>query len=290
MPRDSRLGAVLQKIVDQEEISAGEKASVYVGRDTRLSSPSLSRAVLDGVEAAGGVARDFGVVTTPQLHYNVVCRNTGGEYGEEGEEGYYRKLAGAFSQLREGAPPSPGNYRPALSFDGANGVGAPKMRRLLAHLGDCLRVDIFNSGEDDGQVLNLGCGADFVKVQQAAPAGMEKVGPGERCVSVDGDADRVIFFFSDEAGRFHMLDGDKIATLGKNYLGGSGHLLLCRVAITFIQTTIVAGYLKELLTEAKLDLKLGLVQTAYANGSSTKYIKDQLVRSPIICTFVQLGQ
>ncbi len=39
----------------------------------------------------------------------------------------------------------------------------------------------------------------------------------------------------------------------------------------------VAGYLKELLTRAKLDLNLVLVQTAYANGSSTKYIKDQLV-------------
>ncbi len=39
----------------------------------------------------------------------------------------------------------------------------------------------------------------------------------------------------------------------------------------------VAGYLKELLTQAKLELNLGLVQTAYANGSSTKYIKDQLV-------------
>ncbi len=35
-----------------------------------------------------------------------------------------------------------------------------------------------------------------------------------RCVSVDGDADRVIYFFIDAGGCFHMLDGDKIATLG----------------------------------------------------------------------------
>ncbi len=34
----------------------------------------------------------------------------------------------------------------------------------------------------------------------------------------------------------------------------------------------------ELLTESKLDIKLGLVQTAYANGSSTKYINETLVR------------
>ena len=40
----------------------------------------------------------------------------------------------------------------------------------------------------------------------------------------------------------------------------------------------VAGYLMELIVACKLDLKMGLVQTAYANGSSTKYIEETLVR------------
>ncbi len=56
--------------------------------------------MLDGVSAAGGQAVDVGVVTTPQLHYNVVCRNTNGAYGQEGEEGYFQKLANAFKKLR----------------------------------------------------------------------------------------------------------------------------------------------------------------------------------------------
>ena len=34
----------------------------------------------------------------------------------------------------------------------------------------------------------------------------------------------------------------------------------------------------ELIVACKLDLKMGLVQTAYANGSSTKYIEETLVR------------
>ena len=42
---------------------------------------------------------------------------------------------------------------------------------------------------------------------------MESV-TGERCCSFDGDADRVMYFFND-GDRFRMLDGDKIATLGK---------------------------------------------------------------------------
>ena len=41
---------------------------------------------------------------------------------------------------------------------------------------------------------------------------------------------------------------------------------------------LVAGYLKELLQESGLQLNLGLVQTAYANGSSTRYINENLVR------------
>ena len=50
---------------------------VIVGRDTRISSPALAAAVLEGVAAVGGAAAtDIGVVTTPQLHYMVVAVNT----------------------------------------------------------------------------------------------------------------------------------------------------------------------------------------------------------------------
>ncbi len=101
MLRDSRLGEVLRKIASDHSIPLDDKATVLVGRDTRKSSPSLSQAVLDGVRAVGGAeAVDFGVVSTPQLHYNVVCRNTGGAYGEEWEEGYFKKLAEAFKRIR----------------------------------------------------------------------------------------------------------------------------------------------------------------------------------------------
>jgi phosphoacetylglucosamine mutase len=48
--------------------------------------------------------------------------------------------------------------------DGANGVGASKMRAMLPLLGDSLKVNIFNDGTKAEDVLNSGCGADFVKV------------------------------------------------------------------------------------------------------------------------------
>ena len=39
----------------------------------------------------------------------------------------------------------------------------------------------------------------------------------------------------------------------------------------------IAGYIQELLTQAGIELDLGLVQTAYANGSSTHYATKMMV-------------
>ena len=67
----------------------------------RPSSEPLSRAVIDGIDAAGGKFKDYGVVTTPQLHYFVVCENTKEEYGEPSKEGYFKKLSRAFMDFKK---------------------------------------------------------------------------------------------------------------------------------------------------------------------------------------------
>lgn len=40
-----------------------------------------------------------------------------------------------------------------------------------------------------------------------------EINPGERGCSFDGDADRIVYYYTDTQGQFHLLDGDKIATL-----------------------------------------------------------------------------
>ena len=47
-----------------------------------------------------------------------------------------------------------------------------------------LDVQVVNDGDQPGDVLNLGCGADFVKVQQTFPRNLEGAQPLDRCVSV----------------------------------------------------------------------------------------------------------
>ncbi|XP_074541997.1 phosphoacetylglucosamine mutase [Halichoeres trimaculatus] len=237
----------LRDIIEKDAINMSEEANVFVGKDTRSSSVLLAQAVLDGVSALGGHSKDYGLVTTPQLHYMVCCQNTQGKYGEATVEGYYNKLCQAFIQLTKNASNCTDDQK-HLSVDGANGIGALKVREMESQLKKELHVSLFNDGSEGK--LNHQCGADFVKVQQKPPNGM-KINPGERCCSYDGDADRIVYYYTDSEGKFHLLDGDKIATL-------------------------ISTYLKELLTQAQLDLKIAVVQTAYANGSSTHYLENTM--------------
>lgn len=61
-------------------------------------------------------------------------------------------------------------------MDGANGIGALKLREMESHLKKSLYISLFNDGTIGK--LNYKCGADYVKVQQKAPTG-ECAGAGE---------------------------------------------------------------------------------------------------------------
>lgn len=63
-----------------------------------------------------------------------------------------------------------------LLVDGANGIGALKMREMEAFLRSELQVVLSNDGSSGK--LNHMCGADYVKVQQKAPQGLSEVFEG----------------------------------------------------------------------------------------------------------------
>ncbi|XP_023610953.1 phosphoacetylglucosamine mutase isoform X5 [Myotis lucifugus] len=90
---------VLLDISEKAAVDLQQDAFVVIGRDTRPSSEKLSQSVIDGITVSGGQFHDYGLLTTPQLHYMVYCRNTQGQYGKATTEGYYQKLSKAFVEL-----------------------------------------------------------------------------------------------------------------------------------------------------------------------------------------------
>ncbi|RZC33468.1 PGM PMM IV domain containing protein, partial [Asbolus verrucosus] len=252
---DDQLEETIGEIIKEYDIPMTDRVEILVGKDTRPSSPSLAKSLMDGVLALSGKPIDYGIVTTPQLHYFVACKNTKKEYGEPTEEGYYSKLTGAFKKLR-GETYTNGSYKNRLLYDGANGVGAKKIKYFQELLGNSLKIEMFNDAIIGSGKLNYMCGADYVKSQQKFPTGVP-VEANVRCCSVDGDADRLIYYYMDENNGFHLMDGDRMATL-------------------------IASYLKEILEKTGIDLNIGLIQTAYANGASTEYIAKKL-QVPVAC-------
>jgi len=243
-----------RNVVQNFNIDQSKPAHVIYARDTRPSGIRLVKALEAGIKATNVSAKDFGILTTPQLHYLVRATNTQNDknpYGEVSEAGYYKKLSAAFETVTKHTRASS-----SVTVDCANGVGAPKLKELLKHLPSeqetGLKITIKNDEIEKAEVLNKDCGADFVKTQQKVPAGFSGR-PFDRWCSFDGDADRIVYYFNEEGSIFRLLDGDRIATLAASFLG-------------------------EVVEKCGLSdkIKVGVVQTAYANGASTRYIKERL--------------
>lgn len=92
----------VESLIRLTKIDMQKPARVVYARDTRPTGPTLVAALEDGLKALNAEARNEGVKTTPILHYFVRCINSKGtkeEYGEDSEEGYMKKLSGAFKKL-----------------------------------------------------------------------------------------------------------------------------------------------------------------------------------------------
>lgn len=230
---------------------------LVVGRDSRESGPALLKCLLAAAKELFNAKIDNqGLLTTPQLHFLTNEISHGAT--NVTETCYYRHFLQAWDDIARlydvnNSLPTV----PSLTIDAANGIGGPKVEQLLSQWACRDQVHFINNQWNNPQLLNHDCGADFAKTNQRLPIGFSD--PNGLGCSYDGDADRVVFYYIDQDKKFCLLDGDKISTL-------------------------FANFLKNLLKQSDLDKKLtlGVVQTAYANGNSTKYLKEVL-DVPITC-------
>lgn len=252
------------EIPSRDSIPCGAK--VIIGYDTRPSSPRLVECVKRGIALLGGKIIDLGLVTTPQLHYEVYKNN----HNDPNLPSYLDSLLIPFKELIDSSFKdtlnssclSKGNLKRRLIVDASNGVGMYNLQRIENHISG---LQVINKGDS---ILNHECGADYVKAQKKPPKSLpsmtrkeslkeeelkEKMEENVHYASFDGDADRLIYFYfkNDE---FVLLDGDRISCLFALFV--KEHLVKCDLW--------------------KKELTMGVVQTAYANGSSTRFLDSQV--------------
>ena len=247
---------------------------IVLGHDSRESSLRLAKCFLDTLKVFSAdcspIVVNHGLVTTPQLHFLTYLQNENRGHKVElsykdYESYFYEAWEAACNLYNINFGSKNPNDLPfdKLVVDCANGVGSLKLKQFLCDKFPKEFTSLFQFVNDDWEhpeLLNRECGADFVKTNQCLPRGLDVTSlKGALCCSLDGDADRIVFYFIDEREQFRLLDGDRIATL-------------------------LAKFFQWQQTEGQLEnLKLGVVQTAYANGSSTKYLTDTL-HCPVTCT------
>eukprot|EP00892_Ulva_mutabilis_P011143 jgi/Ulvmu1/8400/UM042_0107.1 len=282
---DQELIDALQKVIETESISQAGSATVVIGGDTRPHTHELMQAACEGVELTGARVLNIGTCTTPVLHYSVLLQN------QSDLAPYEERLVKAFQALTEGCA----DPEIEIAVDCANGVGAVAPASLFTpvdkpdetaspgrqrfHMpGHGLRLRILNSppstpGHAGPTGLNDHCGSDHVQTQMAWPRGLDPAEAAEVacCASLDGDADRIIFYCSEQPSGAtasnqapQIIDGDYIAAL-------------------------VATFAHELIADLPTtdNISLGVIQTAYANGAATEALRARGVSTELALTGVK---
>jgi phosphoacetylglucosamine mutase len=190
--------------------------------DTRSSGPALLAAAIKGCKLMGVEPQNFGVCSTPQLHWLIANQQTHfncvGLYVQFFKQNFLTFLSICDHQ-KSMLKAKPGNeirkkqnYTKRVFLDCANGVAASNVLVLTGYAGfaERLEVQMINDDCKDHSLLNAKCGAEYVHLQQSVPTGFQfPLHAGTKWVSFDGDADRQIYFYTDADNKLHIIDGDK---------------------------------------------------------------------------------
>ena len=300
---------VIELLVQLESNNVRErypvKSVVHVGFDGRVHSPLLANLAATGASCCYAQVVNHGLVTTPILHHCVYQYNnhladllsiTSNEYKMDVRRGfigtYLDVICRSYVELISTC--SHVGHHPQLYVDCACGIGAPFVKEINARLRDFRSigaVELFSVNRIGDGTLNDQCGAEFVQKQKKFPTLFQRLSShdqesfsdlaigNKRWASLDGDADRIVFYFSEVSQNipFHsesstslrLIDGDKIAAL---------IALFIRNEIDFLQKgfpVIMSG------------VRCGVVQTAYANGSSTRFLEENGIDVKIAKTGVK---
>ncbi|CAH8664584.1 unnamed protein product [Heterobilharzia americana] len=185
--------------------SGNQLPRVVLGYDTRESSPALAAEVKQGIDIIHGACYEIGLVTTPQLHYFVKYINVNGILSSNQlpdlETIYVNQFAERFTAALENLQSCTDSIH--LNVDCAHGVGSKVLESFRAYFSFVksprkLILHLYNTDIDNKELLNENCGSDYVKITMHAPKlnppKKESIMYPDRWATIDGDADRLIYF------------------------------------------------------------------------------------------------
>lgn len=220
-----------------------ERPRISIGMDNRPSSLKIMEKIEDGLLFSFPFIEvdTLGCSSTPLVHYHMVHPNQ-----------YFMNIPFYFKKWIYDR-----RYDNVLLIDCANGIGGSVFSHIYNIISDNLICYIRNGGNTSEEIsmLNNKCGSEYVQKEREIPISFDKdKDHSQRIAHFDGDADRLVYtMIEKDTGKVHLLDGDKIGVL----------------ITLFIQKEL------EILTDFG-KTRMGFIQTAYANGASTEYVKNVL--------------
>lgn len=267
----------IKSIVDKLKIKQ-HRCIVILGNDTRRSNKKLSEIMIKGFKCFDSCEYNFyNVITTPALHFlTKVSQMAFEKIGIKNkmifppENDYWNFLGGTYQGFNEYydkyfKKEECKKYNKELVIDCANGLSGyckDKINEVLQKGNKDLKVYFINVDYLAYEKLNNNCGAEFTHKERKYPLNKVEQYPNViKNLSFDGDVDRIIYYIynKDINENIKLIDGDRLIVLYSTILNYFIKLLSPNLQNKFYE-----------------NINIGIITTAYANGSLMKYIEEKL--------------
>lgn len=275
---------------------------VLIGYDTRESSVEFNDIISKSLTILKCNIVNYGLVTTPQLHFltfmNQKVINESIDFHKKSikisDEDYFSirqivnkeyyfeafglittnffKLVDRISS-NESALGKEAVYDNSIILDTANGIcGHEEIRKSLISNFSFLKINFINTNTNNYKLLNHLCGAEHIQKSNQFPTeyllalqtnkdkSTNENYKIQKSISFDGDADRIVYFSKDSDENLILIDGDMLNCFFVE-------------SIKFIYSKLSS----ELKEEFKKHISIGIICTAYSNGSFLNRIKNDNV-------------
>jgi phosphoacetylglucosamine mutase len=212
------------------------ETKIIIGYDSRESSPEICNLIIEGISSVSDkiIIEVLPYITTPELHF----------YFSSIKESYLQYISNQTNNI----------VYPCI-LDCANGIGSKIMSKL-----NHPTISLINTSWKTPELLNNNCSSDYVCTYNSIPINSSNDNNILRA-SLDGDADRIVFYYLDNQ-ELKILNGDYIVALILKYLS--------------------------YVFKPKEKTTIGFIYTGYTNQSCIEYIKrlqfDDNIDISCICT------